>query len=140
MVEFKMKGINLDEHGLLYGLNGINYDTIKAYMESIDYDRIKRDETIQCIAPSIRQILCKILETENQFNIFKREPNTQIEVMSMVKVNEIIDGLDTLYSELLPLSEKYLPNIDNQAELTVLFCNNYVHTLIKRVGEKIIKV
>jgi hypothetical protein len=38
MVEFKMKGINLDEHGLLYGLNGINYDTIKAYMESIDYE------------------------------------------------------------------------------------------------------
>ena len=68
----EMKKINLDEYGLLYGLNGINYDTIKSYMEGIDYDRIKRDETIQCIAPSIRHILCKILETENQFNIFKK--------------------------------------------------------------------
>jgi hypothetical protein len=132
----EMKKINLDEYGLLYGLNGINYDTIKSYMEGINYDRIKRDETIQCIAPSIRHILCKILETENQFNIFKREPNTQIEVMSMVNVNDIIDGLDSLYSELLPISERYLPNIDNQAELTVLFCNNYVYTLMKRVGEK----
>jgi hypothetical protein len=132
----EMKKINLDEYGLLYGLNGINYDTIKSYMEGINYDRIKRDETIQCIAPSIRHILCKILETENQFNIFERELNTQIEVMYMVNVNDIIDGLDSLYSELLPISERYLPNIDNQAELTVLFCNNYVHTLIKRVGEK----
>lgn len=92
--------INLDEYGLLYGLNGINYDTIKSYMESVDYDRIKRNETIQCIAPSIRHILCKILDTENQINIFKREPNTQIEVMGMFNVNEIIDGLDTLYSEI----------------------------------------
>jgi Mg/Co/Ni transporter MgtE len=102
-------------------------------MESVDYDRIKRNETIQCIAPSIRHILCKILDTENQINIFKREPNTQIEVMGMFNVNEIIDGLDTLYSELLPISEQYLPNIDNQAELTALFCSNYIHTLIKKV-------
>jgi len=132
----EMKKTNLDEHGLLYGLNGINYDTIKSYMENIDYDRIKRDETIQFIAPSIRHIICRILETENQINIFKREPNTQIEVMGMVNVNDIIDGLDTLYLDLLSVSEKYLPNIDNQAELTSLFCNNYVYTLIKRAKDK----
>lgn len=75
--------------------------------------------------------LCRILDTENQINIFKRELSNQIEVMGMVDVNDIIDGLDVLYSELLPVSEKYLPNIDNQSKLTVLFCNNYVYTLIK---------
>jgi hypothetical protein len=128
----EMKTVNLDACGLLRGLDGINYDTIKSYMKSVDYNRMKRDETIQCIAPSIRRILCKILETENQFNIFQREPNIQIEVMSMFNVNDIIDGLDTIYSELLPITEKYLPNIDSQAELTMLFCDNYVHTLIKK--------
>lgn len=129
----EMKKVNLDKCGLLCGLNDINYDTIKSYMESVDYDRIKRDETIQCITPSIRHILCEILDTENQLNIFKREPNTQISVMGMFNVNEIIDGLDILYSELLPIHEKYLPNVDNQAELTTLFCNNYIHTLIRQV-------
>lgn len=130
----EMKIMNLDKSGLLDDLSGINYETIKSYMENVDYDRIKRDETIQCIAPSIRRILCKILETENQFYVFKKEQKTQIKVMSMFNVNDIIDGLDTLYSELLPISEKYLPNIDNQAELTALFCDNYVHTLIKKVS------
>jgi len=131
----EMKNINLNECGLLYGLSPINYNIVKLHQENIDYNRIKKDETIQCIAPSIRHILCKILDTENQFHIFKREPDAQISVMNMFNVNDIIDGLDTLYSELLPISEKYLPNIDNQAELTALFCSNYVHVLVKRWAE-----
>lgn len=131
----EMKTIDLDKSGLLYGFNGINYDIIKSYMESVDYDKIKMDETVQCVAPAIRRILTMILETENQKYIFKKEPNTQIEVMGMFDANEIAEGLDKLYSELLPVFGKYLPNIDSQAELTLLFCDNYVYKLIEKAKE-----
>jgi hypothetical protein len=62
----EIKKVDLDRSGLLYGLSGINYDTIKSYMQQIDYDRPKYAETIQAIAPAIRRTFCEILDTKDQ--------------------------------------------------------------------------
>ena len=130
-----MKTINLDRCGLLFGLSGLNYDTVKSYMQSIDYDRPKNEIVIQCIAPVVRRTLCRILETEHQMYRLKSNPEMVDKVMAEFNVNEISDELDVIYSELVPVMEKYLSLIDVQAEITVLFCDNYVHYLMKKVLE-----
>lgn len=98
-------------------------------MQQIDYDRPKYAETIQAIAPAIRRTLCEILDTKDQMIPIINDQKLKIDVMGLFRVNDLIDGLDGLYS-VIPSIANHFKATDIEAELVSLFCSDYVRTLI----------
>jgi len=48
----------------------------------------------------------------------------------MINVENITKEFITYSSQFITIAHNYLSNLDSQAELTLLFCNNYVWGLV----------
>jgi hypothetical protein len=128
-----LKSIDLENVGFLEGLSGGIRETTKHYMLRVDYNRPKMTETIESILPVVRRIISLILDTDDQMYMFKEKPELKTEVIGLLNTNDMIDGLDVMYSEVLPIIDKHFPKLDGQAELTLLFSYNYVYDLVSLI-------
>jgi hypothetical protein len=127
---------NWEETGLLDGLDTLTYDTVKSYLKQINFDKICDDSiTYMCIAPAVRKVILSIIDNDDQFAIFHNQIKDveKGKILSLVNIDNIINELDDFCKVFLPISQKYLSNIDSEAEMIVLFCNNYVFGLINQV-------
>jgi hypothetical protein len=55
------------------------------------------------------------------------------DIIKLIDVKEITNTLVDYCENYLPHANKYLSNLDAQAESTVLFCHNYVFGLINEI-------
>ena len=119
---------------LLEGMSGNVREVAQFHLKQIDYDG-SDDVVKQCLAPSISYIISKIIDKEKSFNVIKdnfRGIKSE-DVIKLVNVRDITTLLIDYCENYLPHANKYLSNLDAQAESIKLFCHNYVFGLIKKV-------
>ena len=129
------KNWNWDDTGLLCDLKGDAYDTVKKYLKEIDFDKVDDGESYSCIVPVVRKIISSIIDGERQFGYFKNKIISVENALLLVNVDDIVNQFNEYCKVYLPITEKYLSNIDCEAELAVLFSRNYVFGLIKKLKE-----
>jgi len=94
------------------------------YKNDVDIDNTE-DVALQCIAPIVTCVVREIVKRDNPFideyfNLLIR----------MINVENITKEFITYSSQFITIAHNYLSNLDSQAELTLLFCNNYVWGLV----------
>ena len=118
--------VNWVASGLLNDVEGFKYSTIKNLLEKINLNYIDNGNVIRVIAPVIRGIATNIADSIEK-NDGKYNKNT----LSKVNVNEVMDLLVEFCDIYLPISKKYLNNIDYEAEVLNLFVKNYLYKINK---------
>ena len=107
-------------------------EIVVKYLDKIEYDEddyYEDDKYINsAIYPVITCIIKKILHNEMSFV----KDNKNILLM-MVDVKKIVKDFIKIQEILLKSVLKCFPNLDMYAEISLLFCNNYVYGLIDRL-------
>jgi hypothetical protein len=119
---------------LLQGMEESVREVAKFHLKQINYDGNNK-VVKQCLAPSISYIVSKILDKQKCFYVIKDNFKgvKSDDVIKLVNVNDITNTLIDYCENYLPHANKYLSNLDAQAESIKLFCHNYVFGLIKKV-------
>ena len=86
---------------------------------------------IQCLGPIIFRIVTHIMR--------KKYDNIKL-LLLMIDIDKITKEIIDYCDNFLPIADKYLKNVDSQAEMAALFANNYVYGLIKRLEKIDIKL
>jgi len=118
---------DIEKKYIEYYLNKITYKN------DVEYCDINDDVVLQCLAPIICCIVRKLVKRDNPFI------NDNFDLLiRMINVEKITNKFVKYSSEFIPIAEVFLSNLDAQAELTLLFCNNYVWGLVNRIekGDK----
>lgn len=110
--------------------------TISKYMNQIKYDG-NSEEVIQCLCPVVIHIL-KLILTKKYVNLLDAD-KYQYLIMS-VDVKHITNRFIDYCENFLPLAKPYFLNLDYQAELVSLFCNDYLFGLIERLKNSDIRL
>jgi hypothetical protein len=127
-----MENYNWEKTGMLEGLTGNTRETVIKLFKEIDFKSIPeiKDsvgvDTLIC--PVIRRILYSIIKDHSR-------GITEEDVLPLIDVKEITELLIEYVRVFIPYAEKYLPDLDAQAEMCLLFCDNYVMKLIGRTGK-----
>jgi len=131
------KDLNYDweKSGMLEGLTGNTREIVIKHFNEINFESLP-DGIDEIITPVIRHIISEI-QPDNlkvQDSIIKDHDRgiTEDDILPLVDVKEITELLIEYVRVFIPYAEKYLPDLDAQAEMSVLFCNNYVMKLIGR--------
>ncbi|MFA5207277.1 MAG: hypothetical protein WC428_01215 [Candidatus Paceibacterota bacterium] len=138
-----MENYNWEKTGMLEGLTGNTRETVIKLFKEIDFKSIPeiKDsvgvDTLIC--PVIRRIV-SVITPDNllvQNSIIKDHSReiTEEDVLPLIDVKEITELLIEYVRVFIPYAEKYLPDLDAQAEMCLLFCDNYVMKLIGRTGK-----
>jgi hypothetical protein len=135
-----MKNYDWEKTGMLEGLTGSTREIVIKHFKEINFDSIPDiDESIEIetiICPVIRRIISEITPDNPlvQNNIIKDHARgiTEDDILPLVDVKEITELLIEYVRVFIPYAEKYLSNLDAQAEMCLLFCSNYVMKLIDR--------
>jgi hypothetical protein len=123
------------QENTLVGLNDLNYKIISDLYKKLELSGNESDETLQCISPVIRYIVLLIAGDKQSILFCLRDKLKAEEILKKVNVSEILESLELLFKEYLPILKKQLPFIDSQVEIVSLFCKNYVYGLIKKQRE-----
>jgi hypothetical protein len=105
-------------------------------LQQIDWTSIQNKIVKETIIYIIRHIYLLLKEnSDSQFShltvMYKNHNNNKL--INMISVKEIISQLNE-YIQFIEYSKKYLFNLDNQAELLKLFCENYAMGLSKKLN------
>jgi len=131
----------------LEGLSGLTYDKCKQFYNEIDLDLINNVDTKELIFPVIRYITSKVIfsgtpeaKQENSKRpvyciVDEFRGITSDKVLNLINTSDIVKKLEIIMVEFFPQSNKYLPSLDAQAELTVLFCDDYIMSLVNKIVE-----
>lgn len=126
--------INYIETGILYGLDIETANLIQKYTKQINSSLITNERTEHTIIPIIRYIITHIVIPEEQGFFLHNNKNLVNTFLEEISVDDIVIKLNKMNDEFLPISKSYLKNIDIEAELSVLFCNDYIQGLINKLG------
>lgn len=142
-----LDNINWDDTGMLDGLTPEQYKVIKDYLTQINLNDLEDNEIAeQLICPVIRHIVINIMDHGREHSDisiihdyitkpFYKEYNVTVErLLAEIDLNDLSRRLLIYCREFIPLGEKYLFYLDGQAELTVLFCRNYLMRLLNKVA------
>jgi hypothetical protein len=135
----------LEKRGYLEGLKPKNAKIVKNLVMQVNEDMIKGNELAEDIfIPIIRHIVNHITEPsdKHEFRSINRYLTndylqnsgvTEEKLLTAINIGEFMNNLVIYCQEYLPLAEKYLPYLDGQAELTVLFSHNYMAKILYQV-------
>ena len=132
-----MEKKNWEPTGLLHGLDAGVAEVVEKHLNEISTDFISEQtpeiatELDTLLPPIIRHIVFSIFAREKMEGVIKGI-ETQ-DLLDLVDVKEISELFLAYLKYFLPSGEKYLPHLDSQAHLTLLFCDNYVYGLIDKV-------
>lgn len=135
-----MKNYDWEKTGMLEELTDKTRDIVIKHFNEVDFFSLEKNEDSTdvetCILPVIRRIISEIvpdnLKVQNSIIQGHIRGITEDDVLPLVDVKEIIELLAEYIRVFIPYAEKYLPDLDAQAEMTLLFCNNYVMKLINK--------
>jgi hypothetical protein len=140
------KTINWKDMGMLEGLTPEHSEIVKSFFNKVDVNKLEDNEDAETIIwPVLRHILVQIIDAKNVkrpesylMNDCLTNPEyfhrgvTVEKLLNEINVDEISEHL-LKYCKFLPLVEDYLPNIDAHAEMTLLFCRNYLMKILDKV-------
>ena len=122
--------------GLLHGLpKDKKQEMVHYFNKVVEYHEkfkniIKSDRTITVILPVVRRIYGLIIEKKFRF---LETPSNAEKVLKFVDVEEIYNELDSFSYSFSPIAETFLESIDSEANMTVLFCENYIFRIMEKV-------
>lgn len=126
--------------GFLYGLKKENAVEIVEFYEKAAKLLIKsmtKQYDIEMITfPAIRRIyaMCRALnEDEPLFNRLFEKIELQDKMLSLIDIESLISKLSKFEKCIMIPGSEFIDNLDSQAELLVLFCNNEVHGMYKSI-------
>jgi len=121
-----------EKKGYLDGLTLEEKDIIGGWLNQIDFDSMINERAREIIFAVLRQIYVSIARERNQSILIKDYPDRYPadKILSMVNAKEVASTYDNYCEHFEPEGEKWLTSLDAGAELCVLFCNNYVMSLI----------
>jgi len=111
---------------MLQGLHGFDRDAVKVLYLRVDCSTINDPITDQTILPVLRMIYSKIF-LDRKFFRFEDDKKLQVNIFERINVQQLTEELKIFNTAFLPVAEEYLTHLDVQAEMTALFCDNYVH-------------
>lgn len=135
----------LERRGYLEGLKPKNTKIVKDLVMQVTEDMIEENELAKDIfIPIIKHIVNHITEPSDKHEFrsihryltndyLKDSGVTEEKLLNEINITEFMYDLVIYCKEFLPLGEKYLPNLDGQAELTVLFSHNYMMKILTQV-------
>jgi len=130
----QMKNMDYDKTDfLLYNLNSGNRETIKKYLEAIDYDQPTNEITVQCLPVCVAHVLRRILPTADQSHFFAGNTDKIEKALEIFDSRHMCIRLDILFDMVLPVLQVHLPNIDAEAELTLMFTTDYLFQILKEL-------
>jgi hypothetical protein len=135
-----MENYDWEKTGMLEGLTGNTRDIVIKHFKEVDFDSLPEIENgidiNEVILPVIRRIISVIqpdnLKVQNSIIQGHIRGITEDDILPLVDVKEITKLLIEYCNVFIPYAEKYLPNLDAQAEMLLLFCSNYVMKLIDK--------
>jgi hypothetical protein len=136
--------LNKDIHPYQYLLEtfaGDQRNIAYKYLKQIDYDG-GNDYIIQCLGAVVTHIVKQIIDKDGAGRRYV-EPELYEYLLMMIDVKKITERLIDYCENFMPIATPYLKNLDSQAELCLLFCNNYVFGLIEKIryaDEKVIRM
>ena len=134
----KKDGQFYKDSGMTYGLSADCENELVSIMAQVDWNLLKTPMVEQICIPLIRRIYVLLKEgSEWQKDIIKMR-YSHIDNEKFIKeidVEELIQELSK-YEGFISLGTKYLDSIDAQAELSVLFADNYVLRIIEKVNKE----
>lgn len=110
--------------------------TISKYMDQIKYEG-DNEEIIQCLCPVVVRIINLIL-TKRYSNLLDADKYQYL--IMLVDVKHITNRFIDYCENFLPVAKSYFLNLDYQAELVSLFCDDYLFGLIERLKNSDIKL
>lgn len=127
-----------DKSGLLYGLEGRTYDLVKGYLQQIDWGRSDNQDLHAMLPGVVRRVLTNIVLPDTNLSFyFKHGELLRTKVLSLFNLNDIIDRLNNLLSNVdMDLFSRFFPNLDGDAEIVLLFCRNYEQGLISEARKQ----
>jgi len=133
-----MKNYDWEQTGLLEGLTGKTRDIVIKHFKEVDFFSLEKNEDSTnvetSILPVIRRIISEIVpdnpKVQNSLIQSHIRGITEDDILPLVNVKEITELLAEYVRVFIPYAIKYLPDLDAEAEMTLLFCNNYVMKLI----------
>lgn len=131
-----MKNVIFESY--MEGLRPESYKVVEKYFDLVKADELSHE--LQHDIPVILRFIITLIIEPNEHgcnNISTISQNwrgiTSEKVLELVDVNEIISLWKVYKIEFMPISKNYLPNLDSEAELTLLFGNNYIYKLIDKL-------
>lgn len=129
-----MKGKHeVQAHIMLEGLEGEIREMMLSMFEKVDFSNINDVITEQTMLPVLRHMVA-IVEMKTPEDIEWRK-----KLWNMIDVPEVQKELQTFNEEFMLIAEEYLPHLDAQAEMTVLFCTNYITGMVNKYMQSIPK-
>jgi hypothetical protein len=142
-----MKKRNWKESGLLEGLKPEHAEIVENYYNKINEERFTDNNTAKDImVPIIRRIVTQIIDSENvpypdSYLLqeclinpdFAYRGVTKENALNEVNVDEITELVLDYARTFIPVAEAFLPDLDAQAEMTLLFCRDYQMKILYRL-------
>lgn len=126
--------------GFLYGLkkeNGIELVEFYEKAAKLLIKSMTKQYDIEMITfPAIRRIyaMCRALsEDEPLYNRLFEKVELQDKMVSLIDIESIVSKLSKFEKCIMIPGSEFIGNLDSQAELLVLFCNNEVHGMYKSI-------
>jgi hypothetical protein len=128
---------NWEKEGQLEGLTIEEKEIISSWFNQIDFDDMLNERAKEVITAVLRHIYHLIAREKGQNCLIREYPKKYPvdEMLAMVDVKEVADTYDNYCEHFEPEGEKWLTSLDSGAELTVLFCENYVMSLIVKIDK-----
>lgn len=121
--------IDWDELGLLDDHKWVRTkeqrEKTKNILSEIDFDKCENEYIQIIIVPIIFNIINLIL---NESDIKYHD-----DLLELINIDEIYDTLFKYSNDFLPISSKYLPDMDSEPELLVLYARNYLGGILKKI-------
>lgn len=126
-----------EKEGYLEGLTNEEKEIIISWFNQINFDNIHNKRAKEVITAILRHIYCLIARERNQISLIKDMPEKfpVDKMLAMVDIKEVVYAYDNYCEYFEPEAARWLTSLDSGAELTVLFCENYVMSLIVKVDK-----
>jgi hypothetical protein len=132
--------MEIERKQYLDGLIPEHADIVRNYALQVDIDKFNNNESaIQIFIPVIKHIVRQIVDTKNlpypeiNFTNYSDRGVTTDKLLNEININELTDSLYEYCQYFIPNAENYLPNIDAHAEMSLLFCRNYLMKILDNV-------
>jgi hypothetical protein len=106
------------------GESSVIEDTIKEYVSRINYQGSNTNKSK--LDTIVSYIVSRLLDKSD---LNPRVRN--LDLLSLIDIDDITLRYIDFYEKIIPLLNKYLDSLDNEAEMTLLFCRNYVLEIVK---------
>jgi hypothetical protein len=139
--------VSWEAAGLLEGLTPEHKEIVAKYYNQVKLEKLHDNEiTETMIYPIIRYTLRQVLDAENvkipaSYLLqdclinpeYAHKGITKEKVLNEIDVDEIAELLFDYTNKFVPIAIEYLPDLDAEAEMSIMFCKNYLMKIVNKL-------